>query len=103
MSQEKLPGANTALVMGILSIVITLFCCGPFGAIFSIIGITNANSAERIHQQQPGEFIGYEDARTGKILSYIGLAIAIVLLVLTVIFFGAIAALITSGNFDGDF
>jgi hypothetical protein len=39
---QQIPGASNALTFGILSIVLTLFCCGPFGAIFSFIGLSNA-------------------------------------------------------------
>jgi len=100
MSQSQLPGASTALTMGILSIVLSLFCCGPFGAIFSIIGLSNAKSAENLHRQQPGEFTGYENVKTGRVLSYIGIAIAIIQVILSIIFFGAIVTLITSGEFE---
>lgn len=100
MGQQQLPGAGTALTMGILSIVLTIFCCGPFGMIFSFIGLSNASSAERIYLQNPGEFIGYENAKTGRLLSYIGLAISIILLILAILYFGLIIALISKGNFD---
>lgn len=103
MGQQQLPGASTALTMGILSIVLTIFCCGPFGMIFSFIGLSNAKSAERIYMQNPGEFTGYENAKTGRILSYIGLGIAIILFILSIIYFGLIIAFLSSGNFDADF
>ncbi len=100
---QQLPGAGTALTMGIISIVTSIFCCGPFGAIFSIIGLTNARKAEKIHLEQPGEFTGYENARTGRIVSYIGLAIAIIMLILGILYFGVIIALISSGDLGSDF
>ncbi len=97
---QQLPGASSALTMGILSVVLTLFCCGPFGAIFSIIGLSNAKSAENLYLQRPGEFSGYENVKTGRVLSYIGIAIAVIQVILGIIYFGVIIALITSGDFE---
>ncbi len=101
MNQQPLPGASTALTMGILSLVLTLFCCGPFGAIFSIIGLSNAKKAKKIHLQNPGEFTGYENAKTGRILSYIGLALALIYLLFIILYFGAIIAIIAAGGLEG--
>jgi len=53
MNRETLPGASNALTFGILSIILTLVCCGPFGAIFSFIGLSNAKNAERITMPNP--------------------------------------------------
>ena len=78
MSQQPLPGASTVLTMGILSIVLTLFCCGPFGAIFSIIGLVKAKSADQLYRSSPENYTDYSNVKTGKILSYIGLALALV-------------------------
>lgn len=103
MSQQPLPGASTVLTMGILSIVLTLFCCGPFGAIFSIIGLVKAKSADQLYQANPEIYKDYSSVKTGKILSYIGLALAVVSLVLTILYFGFIVAAITTGELSGEF
>ncbi|WP_338039347.1 CCC motif membrane protein [Maribacter litopenaei] len=99
---QPLPGASNALTFGILSIVLTLFCCGPFGAIFSIIGLSNAKKAENLyHSDKDNNYSGFENAKTGRILSYIGLGPALVYLIFTIIYFGAIVAIImSSGNFQ---
>ncbi len=98
MSQEPLPGASTAMTMGILSIVGAVVCCGPFAAIFSIIGLSSARKAENTYRQDPDRYSGYENLRTSRILSYIGLGLSLVMLVLAILYFGVIVALITSGN-----
>jgi hypothetical protein len=101
MSIQPLPGASNALTFGILSIVLTIFCCGPFGAIFSIIGLSNAKKAEQTYQLNRENYTGYDNVKTGRILSYIGLGIALVYLIGTIIYFGAIVALIMSqGGFN---
>ena len=100
MNQESLPGASNALTMGIISVVGALVCCGPFAAIFSFIGLSSAKKAERLHQENPGAYTGYENVKTGKILSYIGLALSAIMLVFVILYFGVIIAMITSGEFD---
>ncbi len=90
---QPLPGASNALTFGIISIVGSLFCCGPFGAIFSIIGLSNAKKAEQIYNENPGEYSGFENVKTGRILSYIGIALSAIILILTIIYFGVIIAI----------
>ncbi len=99
--QQPLPGASNALTFGILSIVLTIFCCGPFGAIFSFIGLSNAKKAEQLYNADTeAMYSGYENVKTGRILSYIGLGLALIGLILTIIYFGAIIAIImASGDF----
>ncbi len=100
MDQQPLPGASNALTMGIISVVGALVCCGPFAAIFSIIGLNSAKKAEQLYKDNPGSYTGIESVKTGRILSYIGLALSLVMLVLLILYFGVIIALITSGEFD---
>ncbi|MFS4469405.1 CCC motif membrane protein [Maribacter sp. 2210JD10-5] len=90
---QQLPGASNALTFGILSIVLTIFCCGPFGAIFSIIGLSSAKNAEQLYQSDSTAYTGYENVRTGRVLSYIGLALALIMLILSIVYFGVIGAM----------
>ncbi|MEQ5789515.1 hypothetical protein J4E06_00530 [Muricauda sp. NFXS6] len=103
MSQQPLPGASTVLTMGILSIVGTLFCCGPFGAIFSIIGLVKAKTADQLYRESPENYTDYSNVKTGKILSYIGLALSLISLVFVILYFGFIIAAITTGELSGEF
>jgi len=103
MNRETLPDSGNVLTFGILSIALTLFCCGPFGGIFGIIGLSKAKKAERVYNMEPERYMGYENVKTGKILSYIGLALAAILLIFTIIYFGVIAALIAGAASDGAF
>ncbi|WP_405381554.1 CCC motif membrane protein [Maribacter sp. LLG6340-A2] len=98
--EEKIPGSSNALTFGILSIVLTLFCCGPFGAIFSFIGLNYAKKAKAFHEANPGNYSGYDNIQTGKILSYIGLALSVILLILTIIYFGLIIAFFATADFQ---
>lgn len=98
--QQPLPGASTVLTMGIISIVGSLICCGPFAIIFSIIGLSKAKSSEKIYNENPEIYSGFESIKTGKILSYIGLGLSLIMLLLTILYFGVIIALVTSGNLN---
>lgn len=60
-------------------------------------------NAERIYNEEPERYTGYENVKTGKILSYIGLALAAILLVFTILYFGVIAAVIAGAASDGAF
>ncbi|VAW11348.1 hypothetical protein MNBD_BACTEROID03-1910 [hydrothermal vent metagenome] len=96
MNQETLPGASNALTFGIISIVGSLICCGPFAIIFSIIGLSNVKKAEKLYAENPEVYTGYENVKTGKILSYIGLALSLIMLVFFILYFGVIIALIVN-------
>jgi hypothetical protein len=100
MSQQPLPGASTVMTMGIISIVGSFVCCGPFAAIFSIIGLTKARTAEKLYHENPDQYTDYSNVKTGRILSYIGLALSLISLVLLIIYFGVIIAAISSGEFN---
>lgn len=100
---QALPGASNAMTFGILSIVLTVFCCGPFGAIFSFIGLSNARKANEAYMQNPEEYTGYENVKTAKVLSYIGLALAGIYLLFVILYFGAIAAIIFAAASEGGF
>ena len=102
MNQESLPGASNALTMGIISVIGALVCCGPFAAIFSIIGLNSAKKAFQLHEESPERYTGYESAKTGRILSYVGLALSIIMLVFLILYFGVIMALIMTGEVDND-
>lgn len=86
--------------MGILSLVGTLLCCGPFGAIFGIIGLNNARKAETLYRVEPERYSGFDTIKSARILSYIGIGLALMMLVFYILFFGVIVALITTGNIN---
>jgi hypothetical protein len=86
------------MTMGIISIVGALVCCGPFAAIFSIIGLSSAKKAENIYRENPERYSGYENIRTSRTLSYIGLGLSLLMLVLVMLYFGVIIALVTTGK-----
>lgn len=96
-----LPGASNAMTFGILSIVLTLSCCGPFGAIFSFIGLSNARKANDAYLQNPEEYSGYENVKTAKVLSYVGMGLAGIYLLFIILYFGVIAAMVIAAASEG--
>ena len=103
MQNEPLPGASTALTMGIISIVSFFLCCGPFAAVFSIIGLVKAKSAERLYLENPNNYTDYSNVKTGKVLSWIGLILSIIGILITIIYFGAIIAFIVNQDDFGTY
>ncbi len=99
MNTIPLPGASTALTMGIISIIGAVSCCGPFAIIFSIIGLVNAKNASQLYKENPQNYTGFESVRTGRILSYVGMALALIYLVFAILYFGVIMAFIGANKF----
>ena len=57
-----------------------------------------AKSAERTYNEAPDRYSDYSNVKTGKILSYIGLALSLITLALAILYFGVIIALISSAG-----
>ncbi|NCU04481.1 MAG: hypothetical protein GXC73_10895 [Chitinophagaceae bacterium] len=72
-SLPSLPNSTTALVLGILSIVI----CGV-GLILGIIGIVLANKDITLYNNNPGVYneSSYNNCKTGRICSIVGICIS---------------------------
>lgn len=83
MEQQKLPNATLILVFGILSIV-TCCCWGVVGLIFGIIAIVMAKKATALYMENPEQYSGFSNVKTGKILSYIGIALSVIYLGYTI-------------------
>ncbi|MEO0573408.1 MAG: CCC motif membrane protein [Bacteroidota bacterium] len=98
MAQQPLPGASTVLTMGIISIVGSLVCCGPFALIFSIIGLVKAKRSETLYYQNPDLYSDFSNVKTGRILSYVGLGLSLIMLVFFIIYFGVIIAFVLSSG-----
>ncbi len=78
MIKEKLPYSQSALILGILSIV-TACCCGGFiGLIFGLIGLNNSKKAITLHYENPEMYDGINNANTGRITSIIGIVIGVI-------------------------
>jgi len=80
MYKEKLPYSQSALILGVSSIITACCCWGLIGIILGIIGLSNANKAIRIHEADPDIFDGVNNAQTGRTTAIIGIILGILLL-----------------------
>ncbi|MDC8004402.1 CCC motif membrane protein [Aureisphaera galaxeae] len=79
MEKQKLPNSTLILVFGIISIV-TCCCYGVLGLIFAIIALVMAKKATALYMENPEQYSGFQNVKTGKILAYIGLVLNILYL-----------------------
>lgn len=75
MEKQKLPHSQSALILGVISIVTACCCNGVPGLILGIIGMMQAKKAKAIHDANPDMYDGIKNAETGRITSIIGLVI----------------------------
>ena len=88
--KQKLPGSTTALVCGILSIVLCWLFAGIPALVLGIIGLVQSKKAITLDSSNPGTYDGVGNAKAGKIMSIIGtilsgLAFIYILIVLVII------------------
>jgi hypothetical protein len=76
MEQQKLPNATLILVFGILSIV-TCCCYGIVGLILGIVTIVLAKKATQVYTENPEQYSGFQNVKTGKILAIIGIVLSV--------------------------
>ncbi len=94
--QGPLPNAQTAFILGILSIFPGCFCC--LGFIFGIVGLIMSNNAITTYNANPQSYFetDFKKAKNGRTMSIIGLVLTILGIVLQV--FMNIGAVLLEGN-----
>ena len=95
MEKQKLPHSQSALILGIISIITACCCNGLPGIVLGLIGMNEAKKAKRIHDENPDMYDGLNNANTGRITSIIGLALGIILLIVSIIW------IISLGGIEG--
>ena len=78
MYKAKLPHSQSALILGICSIVTACCCWGVIGIILGVIGIYESNKAIAIYNANPNDFDGINNAQTGRTTSIIGIIIGVI-------------------------
>lgn len=81
---QKLPNAQTVLILGIVSIVGTCCCTGLIGVICGLIGLNKYKSDKLLYDQNPTEYSDFNNLNTGRILCIIGLALGAIQLIYTI-------------------
>ena len=96
MDKQKLPNSTLILVFGIISIV-TCCCYGVVGLILGIIALVLAKKATTLYLENPEQYSGYQNVKTGKILAIIGVILNVIYLCYVVWLFSTVG---TSGIMD---
>jgi uncharacterized membrane protein YidH (DUF202 family) len=101
--QNPLPNATVILILGIASIVLSIWYLSLMGFILSIVTLVMANRDQANYFEHPGKFTSqsYRQVKTGKILAVIGLVLSIfffALIMLTI--FGVLVTLPFMGMID---
>ncbi len=79
MENQKLPNATAVLVLGILSIL-TCWCYGIIGIILGIIALAISRKDFATYNQNPQNFINYQNLNIGRILAIIGIVLSVITL-----------------------
>lgn len=89
MEKQKLPNSTLILVFGIISIL-TCCCYGIVGLILGIVAIILAQKATKIYLENPEDYTGYSNVKTGKILAIIGVILSLIYLITVIYFYATI-------------
>jgi hypothetical protein len=72
---QKLPNAQTVLILGIISVVGTCCCTGLIGIICGLIGLSKYKHDKLLYDKNPSQYSDYGNLNTGRILCIIGLSL----------------------------
>lgn len=93
MEKQTLPNSTGILILGIASLL--LCCCYGIGIVLGIVALVLAKKATRIYLENPEQYKGFQNVKTGKILAIIGLVLGAAYLIYI------IYLLITLGGIEG--
>lgn len=82
--ENSLPKAQTAMIMGILSIVLA-FCCALIGLILGVVGLIMSNDDWNVAQHNLDDYADGSKLKTGRLLCKIGIGLNIAMMVLGVV------------------
>ncbi len=75
MEKQRLPNAQSVLILGILSIV-TCCCYGIFGLILGIVALVLAKKDLQSYRNEPELYLNYSQLNVGRVLSIIGITLS---------------------------
>ncbi|GAA0872201.1 hypothetical protein GCM10009117_13480 [Gangjinia marincola] len=85
MENQKLPNVTISLILGIISFIACCCSSGLGGLIFSGIALYLAKKDETLYQENPELYDNYSQLKTAKTVAIVGLVIAAITLILTII------------------
>jgi hypothetical protein len=101
--QQNLPNSTTVLILGILSIVFSIWYFSIIGVILSILTLVISGRDIALYHSDTSRYTlnSYHNLKAGRICAFIGLIIAIVFVLITVlIIFGTLATMPFWGIID---
>jgi hypothetical protein len=102
---NKLPADPTAMILGIIALVVSLAgcCCGIFAFIPIIIRLVMANKSLRIYQINPSiyEPQSKSNVSTAKVLNIIALVVSSIVTLFYIAYFIIYGALISTAIMEG--
>ncbi len=91
--KEQLPNANTALILGILSIV-TSVCYGIVGLTLGIIALVISKKDLQLIRDYPDKYQGAQSLRAGRTCAIVGICIAGLVMLLFILYFVFVASVL---------
>lgn len=99
MNYNKLPADPTALILGIVSVVIVIMgcCCGLFAIgslIMSIIGLVMANKSIKLYKLNPENYTTQSRSNTGvgQVICIVGIVVSSIFLLINVVYFAIVGS-----------
>lgn len=84
MEQQKLPNAQTVLILGIVSLVGTCCCSGLVGIICGLIALNYYKKDNQLYLSNPSAYMDYNNLKTGRILAIIGIILGVLQIIYTI-------------------
>ncbi|MFH1161398.1 MAG: CCC motif membrane protein [bacterium] len=102
-AQQNLPNATTVLILGILSIVFSIWYLSILGVILSIVALVMANKDMALYRSDMAKYTltSFNNLKAGRICAIIGLTVAIIFFIIIVLLiFGILATMPFWGMID---
>jgi hypothetical protein len=95
--QQPLPNSSAVLVLGILSLIFFCPWVSLIGVVLGIIALVLANRDQSLYAQSPAKYAltSYNNMKAGRICAIIGLSIATLTTIITILFIIGIFATAT--------
>lgn len=85
-TKETLPNSTTVLVLGIISVTTFFIILGP---IAGIIGIIMSTKGRELNSKNPDKYNGFQNLNAGFIMSIIGTALSVLIIIGIMIYFAS--------------
>lgn len=82
MKTQKLPNANTILILSILSVIT---CClyGVVGIVLAIVALQKAKKEEQLYWESPGQYQSLGTIQAARVIAVIGITLSTIYLIFT--------------------